>query len=134
MLRFFFDVLTLYLPPIEENGRLKRPRSCILRDRSLLQLTEVSDVYRNWPITFLARSTGHRVTPTSFGSEFLAMHHQQNIINISFSLKKPHFNPLGTVFSKFHWPNRTLHFYDVTCCYHCNKVCEFINFQSCINM
>ena len=62
----FFDVLTLYLPPKGENRRLKKPRSCILRDKSLLQLTEVSHVYRNWPITFLARSTGHRVTPTSF--------------------------------------------------------------------
>ena len=58
------DVLALYLPPIEENRRLKKPRSCILRDRSLLQLTVVSDVIRNWPITFLARSNGHRVTPT----------------------------------------------------------------------
>ena len=53
MFRFVFDVLTLYLPAIEENRLLKKPRSCILRDRSLLQLTKVSDVYRNWPITFL---------------------------------------------------------------------------------
>ena len=30
-------------------------------------------MYSNWPITFLARSIGYRVTPTSFGSEFLAM-------------------------------------------------------------
>ena len=30
---------------------LKKPRSCILRDRSLLQLTEVSDAYRHFPIT-----------------------------------------------------------------------------------
>ena len=67
MFCFFFDVLTFYLPPIEENRRFKKPRSCILRDRSLLQLTEVSDVYRHWPITFLSRSTGHRITPTSFG-------------------------------------------------------------------
>ena len=51
MLRFLFDVLTFYLPPIEDNRRLKKPRSCILRDRSLLQLTEVSDAYRHFPIT-----------------------------------------------------------------------------------
>ena len=51
MFRFFFDVLTFYLPPIEDNRRLKKPRSRILPDRSLLQLTEVSDVYRHWPIT-----------------------------------------------------------------------------------
>ena len=84
MFRFFFDVLTFYLPPIEENRRFKKPRSCILRDISLLQLTEVSDAFRHWPITFLVRSTGHRVTPTSFGSEFLAMA-QACVISPNFS-------------------------------------------------
>ena len=47
----FFDFLMFYLPPIEDNRRLKKPRSGILRDRSLLQLTEASDVYHHWPIT-----------------------------------------------------------------------------------
>ena len=46
----FFRCSHVFLPPIEDNRRLKKPRLCILRD-SLLQVTEVSDVYRHWPIT-----------------------------------------------------------------------------------
>ena len=54
MFRFFY-VLTFYLPPIEDNRRLKKPRSCILRDRSLLQLTEVSHVFSFTNIGFVQR-------------------------------------------------------------------------------
>ena len=53
MFRFFFNVLTFHLSPLEGNRRLKKPRSCILRDRGLLDATGQSQA--------------------SFGSEFLAM-------------------------------------------------------------